>query len=211
MTRRFATPYPGYDILSRWDSPSYNDITRAVLAHRLREVPERRFLSEAHFRVLEALCDAVLPQDERADPVAIAPWIDAALADRRGSGTRFADMPHRREAWPKGLAAFDAEARARHGTGFSDLPAQAREALLKAVDDEDVQADWGDLPPKRFLRQAVLKDIVAFYYSHPTGQNEIGYGGPAAIRGYVRMGASEYDPWEAPQGRWEAVENGEEE
>ena len=43
------------------------------------------------------------------------------------------------------------------------------------------------MPPKTFFPQRMAHDIVMAYYSHPTSWNEIGWGGPASPRGYVRM------------------------
>lgn len=203
MTRRFRSPYPGYDILDQWDSASFDEITREVLARRMTRVPPApRFFEPAEWDCCRALCDAVMPQDDRAEPVPIAPWIDAGLADWTGTGTRYADMPPQPHAWRQGLAALDAEARARHGARFADLSRDRREALLRAVDAEETATDWGDLPPRRFLRQAVLKDVVAIYYAHPAAMSEIGFGGPANPRGYVRLGPGRADPWEAPPGEW---------
>jgi hypothetical protein len=42
---------------------------------------------------------------------------------------------------------------------------------------------------------------VLAYYSHPTAWSEIGFGGPASPRGYVRMGFNRRDPWEAAEAR----------
>ncbi|MGH8181653.1 MAG: GMC family oxidoreductase [Steroidobacteraceae bacterium] len=39
------------------------------------------------------------------------------------------------------------------------------------------------------------------FYAHPTSWSEIGYGGPASPRGYVRMDYDRRDPWEAAQAR----------
>ena len=39
------------------------------------------------------------------------------------------------------------------------------------------------------------------YYAHPTAWNEIGFGGPASPRGYVRMGFDRRDPWEAAEAK----------
>ena len=47
----------------------------------------------------------------------------------------------------------------------------------------------------------LLKTVVGFYYAHPKAWNEIGFGGPASPRGYVRLGFSERDPWEAKEVR----------
>ncbi len=41
MTDDFRTPYPGWDVLAKWDTPSYNDQTRDVLRHRLDPPPRR--------------------------------------------------------------------------------------------------------------------------------------------------------------------------
>jgi hypothetical protein len=58
---------------------------------------------------------------------------------------------------------------------------------------------WGGMSPANFFKQRLLHDIVVAYWSHPTAWNEIGWGGPASPRGYVRMGYDERDPWEAAE------------
>ena len=203
MTDAFRPPYPGYDVLDKWHSPSWNDQTREVMIDRATP-PEPVFFGAGEYRTLQALCDRVVPQPERAAPIPVAPWIDAACAAGRGSGTRYADMPEGGTAWRRGLSALDAEAQARHGAGFADIADGARDAILRAVDAGDLAAPaaWGDMPAQRFLRHTALKQIVQVYYVHPAAMSEIGYGGPAAPRGYVRLGADRADPWEAPPGDW---------
>ncbi len=204
MNGRFRSPYPGWNVLDKWDSPSFNDTTRAVLHRRLTEVPPRRFFTAQEWPTLEALCETAMPQEGAPDPVPLAPWIDAALHEGRSSGTRHADMPPAPEAWRQGLAALDAEAQARGAAGFAALDRAARGALLRDVDSSDVAAaEWRGLPPQRFFRHLVLAEIVGIYYAHPTGQSEIGFGGPASPRGYVRLQANRADSWEAPPGEWE--------
>lgn len=206
MSTPFRSPYPTYNVLDKWDSPSFNDQTREVIARRLDEVPPRRFFDAIQWATLLAVCNRVIPQPERrqAERVPIAPWLDAALHERRGTGTRYADMPTDRRSWKQGLDAIDAEARARHGLRFAALAADVQDAVLKAIDNGDVRAGeaWAGLPPKRFFRHLVLKEIVRIYYVHPAAMSEIGYGGPASPRGYVRLGVAAIDPWEAPRGRW---------
>ena len=55
--------------------------------------------------------------------------------------------------------------------------------------------------PKRFFRSVLLKQAVKIYYAHPFAWNEMGFGGPAAPRGYLRLGPDMRDPWEAREAR----------
>ena len=60
---------------------------------------------------------------------------------------------------------------------------------------------WGGMPCKLFFEHRVIPDITHAYYAHPTAWNEIGFGGPASPRGYVRMGLDRRDPWEAVEAK----------
>ena len=84
----FRPTYPGYDVLDKWDSPSWNDQTREVVDQRLREIPERRFLTAEHWSLLEAICARLIPQPDREEPVPIVPWIDEMLHHNRTPGYR---------------------------------------------------------------------------------------------------------------------------
>lgn len=190
------SPYAGYEVLDKWSGPSFNDVTRGVLRRRLHQVPERRFFSESEFAVLEALCARLIPQPDRADPVPIAPWIDADLQAGKGEGYRLPDMPPSGEAWRSGLAALDAEARQRYAQPFAELHPESQDAVLSAAQSGAASA-FGDLPQQNVFK-LMLKAAVGVYYSHPAAWNEVGFGGPASPRGYVRIGLDRRDPWEAP-------------
>lgn len=189
--------YEGYDVLDKRDSTSWDDITRRVVFGRMNP-PTRRFLDERRWDVLLALCDTVVPQPERDPPIPVAAWIDAALMQNRTTGTRYANLPPMREAWLHGLEALDAEAALCQGRRFGLLALDEREALLKAVDRDDVKApEWDGVPPRRLFREVLANVIVRVYYSHPAAWSEIGFGGPASPRGYVRLGPNRRDSWEA--------------
>lgn len=184
--------YPGYDVLAKWRTPSFDDATRRVLAERLARVPERRFLSEEEWRLLEAVVARLIPQPDRAEPIPIVPWIDAMLAEGRGEGYRRDGIPPMREQWRRGLAALADEA-----GGFESLAPAEQDALLGRVQRGEVGSDrWRGLPPDRFFAD-LLRAVAGIYYSHPQAWNEIGFGGPASPRGYVRLGFDERDAWEA--------------
>lgn len=191
-----AELYPGYNVLDKWNSPSFDDITRRVVADRLDNIPERRFLSASEWTLLEALAAQLLSQPSGAQ-VAIVPWIDDALADGKVASFRRSGEPHDQIVWRDGLAAIDREARRRLGIGFAELDAKSSEMLLQDIRGGAVSDGWSGVAPKRFLIDILLKELVAVYYSHPQAWNAIGFGGPASPRGYVRTKLGGRDPWEA--------------
>ena len=58
------------------------------------------------------------------------------------------------------------------------------------------------MPVKRFWAM-LLGDCVAAYYSHPWAWDEIGFGGPAYPRGYMRLENGMPEPWETDETRYE--------
>ena len=55
--------YPGYDVLQKRNSPSWNDQTRAVIDERLAIDPNtRRFFTEDEWPTMRAVCDRIVPQ-----------------------------------------------------------------------------------------------------------------------------------------------------
>ncbi len=163
----------------------------------MNDPPPRRFFTEHEWALLVAICARVIPQ-RRASPVPIAPFIDRKMVQNNGDGFQRAGLPGMQQEWRRGLSAIDAEATVRFGAGFVDLPGGRQDDVLHMVQQGDVRApDWGELPPKQFFKGRLLIDIVTMYYAHPQAWDEIGFGGPASPRGYVRMGFNRYDPWEA--------------
>jgi len=191
--------YPGYDVLSKWDSLSFNDQTRAVLRKRLDAPPERQFFDAEEWALLEALCDHLAPTPERGVKIAIAEWIDADLHAGRGEGYRDPGVPPLHEAWLRGVKAIGAEARLRFGRPFVELSENEREQLCRRLHEGKAEAaEWDGMPAGAFFGM-VLNAIAGHYYAHPAAWNEIGFGGPAGPRGYVRLSLNERDPWEAKE------------
>ncbi|KWO13146.1 gluconate 2-dehydrogenase [Burkholderia cepacia] len=195
--------YAGYDVLAKRDTPSWNDATRRAIDARLRvEDAAPRHLDAERFATLDVLCARIVPQEPGdAGVVPTAALLDARLAADEGDGYRDARLPPLRAAWQTGLAALDAMAHQAHGRAFASLGANDADVLLHAVQhgeiDRSVAPVWGGMDPRTFFAKRVLMDICGAYYSHPFAWNEIGFGGPASPRGYVRMGFNRRDPWEA--------------
>ncbi|GLU32068.1 gluconate 2-dehydrogenase subunit 3 family protein [Trinickia caryophylli] len=208
-----ASRYPGYDVLAKRDTPSWDGVTRRVVERRLAQPNVPRFCTDAQWRALSALCAAIVPQSlGRADAAAsarfaeprvpVAGLVDTKLADDARDGYRDARLPPLRQAWRIGLAAIDEESRALHGAGFADLGDEAQHDLLLRMQRGELRGPaWQGMPSDVFFSLRVLHDIGSAYYSHPHAWNEIGFGGPANPRGYVRMQADRRDPWEASEAR----------
>ncbi|MDR8029134.1 gluconate 2-dehydrogenase subunit 3 family protein [Burkholderia cenocepacia] len=195
--------YPGYDVLAKRDTPSWNDATRRAIDTRLRVAANApRYLDSERFATLGALCARIVPQQPGgAGAIPTAALVDVRLAADGGDGYRDARLPPLRAAWQTGLAALDAMARHAYGCLFAALGPCDADALLQAVQKGDVDPQvapaWAGMDPHTFFMKRVLMDICGAYYGHPFAWNEIGFGGPASPRGYVRMDFNRRDPWEA--------------
>jgi hypothetical protein len=197
-----ATPYEGYDVLAKWDTPSFDDRTRDVLARRLREVPPRRFFSREELLLLEAIVERLAPPAPGVAPSLLALWIDDRLYRNLGEGFRNQGAPSLQMSWRKGLAALDGEARRLFRAPFVALEPSARDTTLQAVQADKADAAlWQDLDPVSFFTDILLKAVAGLAYAHPLAWNDIGFGGPASPRGYVRLGFDARDPWEAKERR----------
>jgi hypothetical protein len=200
--RSASNRYPGYDVLSKRDTPSWNDASRRVIAHRLATLDVPTFFNEAEWQTLRAICDRIIPQPDHGTAVPLAAMVDRKVAEDQRDGYRQARLPPLREAWRRGLMALDAEAQAKHGARFHTLTSDARDELLTAMQRGQLKGtEWGDMPAQLFFKERVTHDILAAYYCHPKAWTEIGFGGPASPRGYVRMGANRRDPWEAVEAK----------
>ncbi|AIO30934.1 gluconate 2-dehydrogenase subunit 3 family protein [Burkholderia pseudomultivorans] len=193
--------YAGYDVLAKRDTPSWNDATRRAIDARLKVAATApRHLDVERFATLGALCARIVPSGG-AGAVPTAALLDARLAANEGDGFRDARLPPLRDAWRIGLAALDAMAQRAHGRPFASLEAGAADTLLHTVQHGEIaeadRRDWAGMDPRVFFAKRVLMDLCGAYYSHPYAWNEIGFGGPASPRGYVRMDFNRRDPWEA--------------
>lgn len=193
--------YPGYDVLAKRDTPSWNAKTCEVIEDRLATPRTPRFFSAGEWRIADALCRRILPQEDDEAQAPLVALLDAKLLANHGDGFREASMPYMREAWRQGLAALDAEAKSRHaGRGFAALGNDERDAMLRAMQAGEMNGErWSGLDAKAFFERRILADVPALYYAHPKAWSEIGFGGPASPRGYVRLDGDRLDPWEAAE------------
>ena len=196
MTERF----PGYDVLAKRHTLSWNEATRRVVDQRLAVHPGPRFFTPDEWPTVCAICARILPQPKDRSPVPIPAYIDDKLLHGKIDGYRDATLPHQGDAWRIAVAALDAQAREAHGRGFADLDAAGQDALLTAMQKGELAGErWQGMPSDVFFAKRVLHDVTNAYYAHPTAWSEMGFAGPASPRGYVRMDANQRDPWEAAE------------
>jgi hypothetical protein len=196
--------YPGFSTLSRqrfWD-----DATRALVRARVSDIPPIRFFTPDEATVLEAVLDRILPQDDRdeAHRIPILPALDERLFSGRIDGYRYDDMPPDGEAHHLGLRAIDIIARHMFARPFTDLGPGERDQVLKTVHDgcpPAAEEIWRRMPVKRYWAMLV-QDAVEVYYAHPHAWDEIGFGGPAYPRGYMRQEHGAPEPWEVEERRY---------
>lgn len=201
--------YPGYDVLAKRHTPSWNEATRRAIDHRLSLPRTPEFCTEDEWLTLSAICERIVPQPKNRPPVPLPAMIDHKLNENMQDGYRHYRLPPLREAWRRGLHAIDVEAGTRHGGRFHKISIAEQHALLTQMQHGELDSQaWSNMPCQVFFKERMLHDIVSAYYAHPTAWNEIGFGGPASPRGYVRMGFNKRDPWEAIEsspGQEEAV------
>jgi len=196
--------YPGYSTLGQQNS--WDDATRGVITERVATVPPIRFFSPEEATLLQAAINRLLPQDDRVPErrIPILEVIDERLYKNELIGFRFEDMPPDRDAYRLGLRAIDEMARERFKMPFVSLSTYPQELILKSLHDKKPDPQnriWKKMPVSRFWT-LILEDCVGAYYSHPWSWDEIGYGGPAYPRGYMRLENGQPEPWEKDELRY---------
>jgi len=202
--RRGTTPqmigrYPDFDVLDTKDS--WDEATRAVVLARLDPPGPLRFFTADEEPTLRAFCDIVLAQDNEPR-VPVAEAVDAKLADGELDGYQYTDMPDDRDTWRLVLRGLDEAAKDRYGkASFADAEVPSQLAMVDQFSRGGLHdGSWARLNVSRAWSVCMRMALTAFY-SHPWAWNEIGFGGPAYPRGFMRLGgpsgpASVREPFE---------------
>ena len=122
--------------------------------------------TEHHLVTLRALVNRIIPADDFPGG-----W-------EAGVGTyllhQFArDLHPLITMYRSGLDALDDEARALHGVGFAELDADAQDALLTQIEQNETATPW-PVEPAVFFRYAVAHTAEGFYSDPGNGGNRDG-------------------------------------
>jgi hypothetical protein len=137
--------------------------------------------------VVTAVAARILPGAVPARDLAafLDRWFDAQL----GRGDERPGLMARAELIPAGFRVLDAEARERHGTGFTALSHEEQDRLLADVEAGRVEGGPRFDAAEWFAR---VRDLLLLAYgSDPRGMVEMGFPGPSYARGHVWLGPAE--------------------
>lgn len=197
--------YAGYSTLAQ--KKSWDEATQKIVVERVEKTKTIRFFSEEEAALLGAVIDRVMPQDDRSAgrTIPILLVIDERLYSNSLNGFRYEDMPSDQEAFRLGIKAIDDMAQTRFQQAFTELTVHRQELILKSLHDGKPDPEhpvWQQMPVHRFWA-LLMGDCVTAYYSHPWAWDEIGFGGPAYPRGYMRLENGLPEPWEKDERRYE--------
>ncbi|MBO0885781.1 MAG: gluconate 2-dehydrogenase subunit 3 family protein [Acidimicrobiales bacterium] len=202
--RRGVTPqmigrYPDFDVFAArrsWDRATARAIDERM---RVRVGDPLQFFTETEAATGRAFCDACMAQDDEPR-IPVLEMIDRRLAAGQLDGYQYDDMPDDRDTWRLVLAGLDEMAALAYGaTSFAACDPDSAVAIVGQLAEGQVAGDsWKGLDAKRAW-VVCTRMIVTAFYAHPWAWNEIGFGGPAYPRGFMRMGPVGYrEPFETP-------------
>lgn len=187
--------YPTYDVLERQEE--WDDHTRAIVSKRLGPF-QLKVLSQAEQEMIRVLAQH-LAYEERDEILSwVTAHIDQQLAQPYGESQRKSSTPPQKVLILAGLKALNKWAKSSFSKAFLKLDVDQQFSLISSL-------QLGHLAPLKdwdaSLQQDLFKKLVGLvmdaYYAHPWVWSEIGFGGPAYPRGYVRVELGLTDPWEA--------------
>jgi hypothetical protein len=196
--------YPGFSTLSQKDF--WDEATRRIVLARVDKISPIRFFSSEEAQLMTAVCGRILPQDDRDElrKIPIVNYIDERLYADRLDGYRYDHMPSDQEAHRLGLRAIAEVAQHMLGKPFLELQPIEQESVLETLHEGQPPAAhsiWQQMPVQPYWL-LLVSDVVGAYYAHPYAWDEIGFGGPAYPRGYMRLENGEPEPWEVKERRY---------
>ena len=176
------------------DSEHVSDATRQVLTERLNaplQLPT--FFSADEFALLQAICNRLIPQNNRPESIDIAGGIDERLTQNKTNGWRYDTMPADGDAYKQGLAGIEDSAQILHQQSFGQLSGTDQDSIISLIQTGDAPGvTWQTLPAVRFFEE-LLAEAVENYYSHPLAQEEIDYVGMADLPTWQHIGLNQLD------------------
>ncbi|RKN62894.1 gluconate 2-dehydrogenase subunit 3 family protein [Paenibacillus ginsengarvi] len=190
--------YPSYNVLDERDE--WDEFTRSIVVSRLGPAEPYGYLTLVEAEMLRAVCASLVYDDKPEVIDYVVRHIDETLVKSRltGEGQREVGVPPAPELIRQGLKAIEQSVLLLRQASFMSLSEADRAGLLRQMSNSAAEPPelWASLPQRQLFQKLCSLTIEA-YCSHPAIWSEIGYGGPAYPRGYVRTQLGQLDPWEA--------------
>lgn len=190
------TRYPDYDVLREKDE--WDPHTREIVQKRLGPFPEPEFLRGDEVEMVKAIAGHLV-YDNREEIIAfVVHNLDQKLSSNIGESQRKPEAPREKDLIRWGLRYIENLAQTEYQSKFLELDEKKQFQIIASLQTGKAPQlpEWNRVPQKELFKKLVTT-VVSAYYSHPTVWSEIGYGGPAYPRGYVRVEHGLTDPWEA--------------
>ena len=191
--------YPDFDVLDPSIVSLWDGVTRETVLERLKVGARTlQFFRPEEDATVRAFCDTVTAQD--GEPrVPVVEMLDKKYTEGLLDGYQYDDMPDDRDAWRMVLQGLNETAQTRYGKSFAECDVTARNAICGDFHRATLQGGSWDRLSVKHAWQMCTRAILAEFYSHPWAWNEIGFGGPAYPRGWMRFGElGVREPFETP-------------
>lgn len=188
--------YPDYDVMKEKDA--WDDHTQSIVSVRIIREKPYSFLTPTEAEILRSIC-TLLVDDARGDVIQyVLGHFDQAMMESYGESERKAGVPRAQTLLREGLKSLNQASITRYTKSFIGLDINEQENMLQELSESNAQPAslWKHLNQRALFKKLLTLTLEA-YYSHPVVWSEIGYGGPAYPRGYVRAQLGQLDPWEA--------------
>lgn len=191
------THYRGYDVMEQ--SEHWDPHTREIVEKRISKevISKLSFFTQIEAELLEDLC-SVLLDEKRIDILSfIINHFDSTLSSNLGESQRKKGTPTFPSLLREGLRLLEVYLLTNYKKAeFSSLSTDKQKSMINGMLRGELSLNDPTFPMKEFAKN-ILSESVSALYSHPDIWSEIGYGGPAYPRGYVRSEIGLTDPWEA--------------
>lgn len=189
--------YPSYQVMNEKDE--WDDHTQQIVASRMEMDQIYDFFTSAQVELVWSICTIFLGDRRITVLHYVLRHLDTTLSQNKGEGQRKQGIPSAKLLVQDGLFRIAETLQTEFpSSSESDNKLERLEQLIQQLsrNEANPQALWRDFPQKAFFEKMLMLSIES-YYSHPQIWSEIGYGGPAYPRGYVRTQLGQLDPWEA--------------
>ncbi|SHJ93284.1 gluconate 2-dehydrogenase subunit 3 family protein [Desulforamulus aeronauticus] len=190
------TRYPSYDVLR--EQEHWDEHTREIVLKRLGPFDQHKFLEDHEAALVFGIARHIVYDHRKEILDYVVHHLDQSLSSAAGEDQRKVDTPEQRSLVRDGLRAIDKLSQKQYGAPFLEIDEKEQYTLLQELDQGKAlpMRTWQRIPQQELFKK-LATEIISAYYSHPVVWSEIGYGGPAYPRGYVRIEQGLTDPWEA--------------